>query len=351
MKQNKKSKPFMHEIMFPFRGNWNLIWVIQRYFKSSLSGITMQKLWNAIIAFVEMITGKAIVQSKPFVLRLEPTNICNLRCPRCSCGINTDPRKKGYIKLEDFRNILEENKRNTIILRLDGDGEPTLHPQIIEIIAIAKSFGLAVSMSTNLNTQISKDANGIIRSGLDRLIVPIDGITQISHEKYRVGGDLAQVKKNLINILNTKKQLGHKKPYVEVQFLDWGYNHDEIPLLRSEVRMLGVDKLEVITPDWAVTNKKANRHKPRRCFWLWSVLTIDWETNYHSCTNAWTLPWPRLNFKDISSNSFWNSDLMVEARRFNVNKFSKTISTDSGCHCNSCSDMLVINRPPNYVCE
>jgi organic radical activating enzyme len=351
MRQNNKSKLYLHEIMFPFQGNWNLIWVIQRYIISSLSGITWQRLGNAIRALIEMTTGKILVQSKPFVIRVEPTNICNLYCPRCSCGIKTDPRKKGYIKLDDYRNILEENRRNVIILRLDGNGEPTLHPQILELITIAKSFGFSVSISTNLNTQVCADAKGIISSGLDRLIVPIDGIKQTSYEKYRVGGDLAQVKKNLLNILNTRKQLGIKKPYIEVQFLDWGYNHDEIPQLRSEARMWGVDKLELINPDWAVTKIKANLQKPRRCFWLWTVLTIDWEMNYHSCTNAWTLPWPRLNFKDISSNSFWNSDLMVEARQYNIHKSSNCIATDSGCHCNNCSDMLVVNRPPNYVCE
>lgn len=344
-------RKFIHEILFPFRGNWNLVWVLQRYIKSSLSGITWQKFKNAVLAIIEMTRGKAIVRSKPFVLRIEPTNICNLRCPRCSCGINTDPRRKGYMKLDDFKNILEENIRDAIILRLDGNGEPTLHPQILEMIKVAKLLGYSVSMSTNLNTQICGDAKSIINSGLDRLIIAIDGVTQESYEKYRVGGKLVQVEKNLLNILHTRKNLGSSRPYVEVQFLDWGYNHDEASCLREKVRMWGVDKFEIIIPDWAVTNAKANSKKPRRCFWLWSVLTVDWETNYHSCTNAWTLPWPRTSFKDISSNNFWNSDLMVEARKYNISKLSKNIIEDHGCHCNSCSDMLVVDRPPSYVCE
>jgi len=311
----------------------------------------MGKMLNAIHAFAEMKIGKTRLSSKNFVLRIEPTNVCNLRCPRCSCGINTDPRKKGYIDLEDYKLILEENVKNAITIRLDGNGEPTLHPKIFEMIKIAKSYGYSVSMSTNFNTDCCEDVNRFIDSGIDRLIVCIDGSTQASHEKYRVGGSLSLVEERLVKLLQTRRRLYSKKPFVEVQFLDWGYNHDEIPDVRSKVHRWGADKFEAICPDWATTHAKANPNKPHRCFWLWGVLTVDWALNYHSCTNAWTLPWPRMNLKDVPSHEFWNHPVMIKARQYNIDKAADTIASDPGCHCNSCCDMLVIDRPPGYVCE
>lgn len=253
--------------------------------------------------------------------------------------------------MDDYKLVLKQNQRNAIIVRLDGNGEPTLHHKIFEMIKMAKSCGYAVSMSTNFNTDRCAETEKFINSGLDRLIVAIDGSTQDSYERYRVGGNLALVEKRLVDLLYIRKQRGSGKPFIEVQFLDWGYNHDDIPDMRRKVRMWGADKFEVIVPDWAVTNVQADPNRPRRCFWLWGVLTVDCALKYHSCTNAWTLPWPRLNLKNIPSHEFWNSDLMIEARKYNVDKSSDVIASDTGCHCNNCSDMLMVDRPPEYVCE
>jgi wyosine [tRNA(Phe)-imidazoG37] synthetase (radical SAM superfamily) len=351
MMKTSNPMPSSNNWLLPYRGNWNLPWVIQRYLRTSVSGLTVNKLVDATLAMIEMRLGKTRIKSKPCILRIEPTNLCNLRCPRCSCGIATDPRKKGYIAIDDYKLVLEQNRRNATIVRLDGNGEPTLHPEIFELIRIAKSYGYSVSMSTNFNPDCCNDVEKFIDSGLDRLIVPVDGDTQSTYEKYRVGGNLALVEKRLTDLLAARKKRRVKHPFTEVQFLDWGYNHNDIPQLKRKVRHWEVDKLEIVSPDWASTNAHANPLKPCRCFWLWGVLTVDWALNYRSCTNAWTLPWPRINLKDIPSHEFWNHSLMVQARQYNVNKSAEAIAFDKGCHCNSCSDMLVVNRPPEYVCE
>jgi len=344
-------KPAPHERLVPFRGNWNLPWVIQRYWKTSRSGFTPAKFLNAMMAMVEMRCGRTRVRSKPSVLRIEPTNVCNLKCPRCSCGIGTDPRPKGFIDLGGYREILEQNRRNAVIVRLDGNGEPTLHSSIFDMIAMAKDHGYAVSMSTNLNTDRSADSEAFIDSGLDRLIAAIDGSTQATYEKYRVGGSLALAEERLTALLDARKRRGGRTPFVEVQFLDWGYNHDDIPELRAKVGKWGADKFEVISPDWASTAAKAAPDRPRRCFWLWCVLSVSWQLEYRSCTNAWTLPWPKMGLMDVPTAEFWNHELMIEARRYNIDKSSQTIASDKGCNCNNCSDMLVVDRPPGYVCQ
>lgn len=351
MSQASAARRFLHEKLIPFRGNWHLPWVIQRYWKASRSGLTPAKLANAALAVMEMKLGRPVVRSKPSVLRIEPTNLCNLRCPRCSCGIGTDPRPKGFIDIDDYRLILDQNRGHAVFVRLDGDGEPTLHPRIFEMIRMAKSRGFAVSMSSNLNTELSGEVERLVDSGVDRLIVAMDGNTQASYERYRVGGRLALVEERLERLLAVRRRRGRRRPFTEVQFLDWDYNHHELPEVRRKVRLWGADKFEVITPDWAAHNVEADPEHPRRCFWLWAVLTVDWQLNYRSCTNAWTLPWPRLNLKDVPSREFWNHELMVAARQYNVDKSNELIASDRGCNCNNCSDMLVVNRPPGYVCQ
>ncbi|MBI3582259.1 MAG: hypothetical protein HY098_09355, partial [Nitrospinae bacterium] len=58
-----------------------------------------------------------------------------------------------------------------------------------------------------------------VESGLDRLIISIDGTTQETYEHYRVGGELQKVIEGTKNILTWKKKLRSKKPYVIFQFL------------------------------------------------------------------------------------------------------------------------------------
>jgi hypothetical protein len=347
----EKSHRSLREFLFRFRGAWDLTFTAQRYFRSSLSGVTPGKLANATRAVAEMRAGRIKVSSRPFVIRIEPANVCNLRCPRCSCGVGIDPRERGFLSLDDLELALEQNRENAILLRLDGNGEPTLNPKIFEMVSMAKGFGLSVSMSSNFCTSRSAQLADFIDSGLDRLIVAIDGDTQESYEKYRVGGELKLVEERVANLLELRRQRHSKRPIVEVQFLDWGYNHGEILAVRSKAQRWGADKFEVIVPDRPANAGLADPDKPRRCFWLWCVQTLDWALNYRACTNAWTLPWPRLNLRDCSSEEFWNSEAMHEARRYNVSKQSEVIARDKGCNCNDCSDMLVVDRPEGYVCR
>jgi wyosine [tRNA(Phe)-imidazoG37] synthetase (radical SAM superfamily) len=351
----KDRMPFLHELLFPYGGNWGLCWVAHRYFRTIWSGVTKRKLVNAAIAFKEMRFGRIQVKSKPLVLRIEPTNLCNLRCPFCVCGAKRDSRPKGFMSIEHYKQILEDNKETAMLVRLDGMGEPTLHKRIFEMIKMAKSYGYSVSMSTNFNTDICAKVEGFLDSGIDRLIVCIDGNTQASYEKYRVGGDLALVRERLVSLTRARKSYVNKGPFIEVQFIDLGYNHNEIPAMRRLVRQWGADKLQVVSPELSTQEATQKGHvnpsKPRRCYWLWSVLTVGWDLDYHACTNSWSLPWPRLNMQEVPSDEFWNHQLMLEARQYNINKSSECIASDSGCKCSRCVDMLCEELAGHYWCE
>lgn len=344
-------RPLRDAGFFSFRGNWHLPFIIWRYFRAARSGFTPGRMLNALVALAEMRLGRTRVCSRPFVLRVEPTNLCNLRCPRCACGLHTDPRKRGVMALEDYASILDQNRRYGMVVRLDGMGEPTLHPRIFEMIRMAKSYKFSVAMSTNFNTESCACFESLVACGLDRLTVAIDGSTQESYERYRVGGSLSLVEGRLRRLLDTRQRRASKTPLVEVQFLDWGYNHEEIPDLERRVRKWGVDRFTAIAPDWAIGHGHADPCRPRRCFWLWAVLTVDWDLNYLACTNAWTYSWPRLNLRDVPLREFWNHELMGTARRYNIAKSDRVIASDPDCHCNNCSDMLVVDRSPGEVCR
>jgi len=197
----------LHERLVPFKGPWHLPWIIERYFWAARSGFTARKLVNASMALAEMKMGRPRVRSRPFLLRIEPTNVCNLKCPLCLCGTGEDPRPKGMISIDDYKRIFEDTKQWAMITRLDGLGEPTIHPKIWELIRIAKSYGTSVVMHTNFNTPNCAHPEPILDSGIDRIVISVDGASQETHGRYRIGGDLETVLTRLRNLVNERKLL------------------------------------------------------------------------------------------------------------------------------------------------
>lgn len=342
----------MRPLRFPaFRGNWSTPWVAGRYAVEFLRNATPRKIANASLAMAEMKLARARTRSLPYVLRLEAASICTLQCPRCSTGLGIDPRPKGVLSLADLDHVIDQVRDHVVFVRFDGDGEPLLNPNITESIRRLKCAGMGVALSTHGNTEPEGGWQEFVDAGVDRVMVAIDGADQETYERYRYGGSLEVALDSLRQLTEAKARTSGPGPVIDLQFLDWGYNKPQIPAMRRIADEYGVDRLTVINPDLAAEHGEVDPLYPKRCFWLWAVLTVDWELRYHTCTNAWTYMYPHMTMRDVDVRTMWNSREMVEARRFNKDKSSDAIAGECDTLCNKCTDMLVVPRPPGYVCE
>ncbi|MGC8001083.1 radical SAM protein, partial [Salmonella enterica] len=77
--------------------------------------------------------------------------------------------------------------------------------------------GIYTATSTNAHYLTDEKAKKTVESGLDRLIISIDGTTQDVYEQYRVGGKLDKVLQGARNIVKWKKELNSSKPFVFFQ--------------------------------------------------------------------------------------------------------------------------------------
>jgi hypothetical protein len=326
-------------------------WILERHFRAARNAFTIRKLANAFLALVEMRRGLAAVRSSPVVLRIEPCNVCNLKCPLCACGRGSDPRRKGFMTVEDFSWMLDQVNRSAVIARLDGLGEPTLHPGIFDMVRLAKSRNVSVVMHSNFNTPACENPAPFIESGLDRLVISIDGATQETHSRYRVGGSLEKVCRRVEQLVRTRRELRSTSPLIEIQTVDFPFNRGGQTAIRKLAISLGADRYQVTEADRTTKSARINPRRPRRCPWLWTVVTVGWDLDYRACTNAWSYPWPRFNAREIPVSEMWNSHVMQEARRFNVNKGSREIMDDVGCKCSRCYEMLVAPLQGDYANE
>lgn len=115
---------------------------------------------------------------------IELTNICNLRCPHCPVGGKIPDKSKislpvladgvayhkGYISMEHFLQALQYVPE---WVNLQAHGESLLHPQIFELLAVAKAYGKKTIVNTNGLVITADMAKGMFESGLNAMEVSI----------------------------------------------------------------------------------------------------------------------------------------------------------------------------------
>jgi radical SAM protein with 4Fe4S-binding SPASM domain len=171
-------------------------------------------------------------------------NICNLKCPFCRTGNGVTPTsEKGLMTLESFRIILSKIEAHATFVCLFNWGEPFLNKNLLPMISMLHERGIPVHLDSNLTLRDFDDdeAEAIVRSGLSSLFASIDGVTQESYEKYRVGGSLERALGNLRRLVAARNRLGSETPGLIWDFYLNRYNEHEVEAAREVAKDIGVD--------------------------------------------------------------------------------------------------------------
>lgn len=182
-------------------------------------------------------------KGKPLTMSFEPTTACNLGCPECPSGLKIFTRPTGKMDLQFFKETLDQVSDTLMYGIFYFQGEPYLHPDFTEMIRYASKKKIYSITSTNAHFLTDERAKKTIESGLDRLIISLDGTTQEVYESYRRNGHIEKVLEGAKRIVAWKKKLKSKKPYVLFQFLVVRPNEhqvDEVKRLAKEIGMDGV---------------------------------------------------------------------------------------------------------------
>jgi radical SAM protein with 4Fe4S-binding SPASM domain len=179
---------------------------------------------------------------------VEPTNICNLKCPMCPSGNGEMKRRMGQLTFENFKKLLDDLGDYLIQVQLWNQGEPFLNKSFLDFVRYANKKGIMTHTSTNGHfIRTDEDAENLVKSGLDQLIFSMDGTNQESYEQYRVGGDYQLVMDTLKRITRAKHRLKSDKPLVELQFLVFKHNKDEIDQLITMSKRLELNRISFKT--------------------------------------------------------------------------------------------------------
>jgi len=183
----------------------------------------------------------------PMTISIEPTTACNLRCPECPSGLRAFTRPTGNLKSDFFKNTIDQLHGSLMYLIFYFQGEPYINPDFLDMVAYAGQKGIYTITSTNGHFLHDENAKKTIESGLNRLIISIDGTTQETYEQYRIGGRLSTVLEGAKNVVEWKKKLNSSTPHIIFQFLVVRPNEHQIDDLYRLAQEIGADEVKLKT--------------------------------------------------------------------------------------------------------
>lgn len=189
---------------------------------------------------------RLVMSYEPEIFQVETTTRCNLRCPLCS----THHLKRGYRDSDPqmFKEIQEHNRRLRYMC-LHLMGEPLLSPFLFEIIGFLKSKGVFTYFATN-GMLLQKKAGEILASGLDKISVSLDGITQEDLGRYRTHSDLQTVLRGIRALRAGREALGLSRPLIQIQTIMFPYNQPREEEIIQFLKDLGVDRIKLKRPSF-----------------------------------------------------------------------------------------------------
>jgi radical SAM protein with 4Fe4S-binding SPASM domain len=307
--------------------------------------LTIPRVWNGIKVlssyYITRITGKPIQWGLPISISFEPTTSCNLRCPECPSGLRSFSRPTGMLQEDFFQQTIDDIHRHLLYLIFYFQGEPYLNPSFLNMVKYASSKGIYTATSTNAHYLTEEAARKTVESGLDRLIISIDGTTQDVYQQYRVGGKLDKVLEGARNIIKWRKALNSKTPFVFFQFLVVKPNEHQMEDIKKMADEIGVDEVRFKTaqvydyekdPNQLIpVNEKFSRYRKNpdgsfrsknklanHCWKLWHANVITWDGLVVPCCFDKDAMHQLGNLRMQSFKEIWKND--------NYNQFRKELA-------------------------
>ncbi|MBI2470450.1 MAG: radical SAM protein [Planctomycetes bacterium] len=240
-----------------------------------------------------MILQRKISFDFPLRLNIEPTNYCNLSCSMCPRELN---RPFGYMTINLFKKIINESIQygKRLIVTINKDGEPLLHPELPAMIEYAKDKKTAYKINFYTNGILLTETKSLelIKSGLDAIHISIDAFTNETYKKVKNCQKLDVVEENVKKLIELKKKLHSKVPLVIAKIIHTPDTQNEIKPFVNKWRGIA-DFVEIGEfHTWDGTLYGSNQFNPNNqfkgitrypCTFLWYNPVILWDGRVTTC--------------------------------------------------------------------
>ncbi|MBI5541977.1 MAG: radical SAM protein [Bacteroidia bacterium] len=315
--------------------------------------IDFTRFWNLhklIFSYwISLITRKTKIWANPFAVSIEPTTNCNLNCAECPTGNNLLTRPLGKINTEIFHLIIDQIYKKTFYLNLYLQGEPFIHTQLTEMISYAIKKKMFVCVSTNGHFLDEATCDKLVKTGIQKIIISVDGATNETYNKYRKGGNLTMVTTGIKTLSESKIKQKTNLPLIVIQMLVNKYNEHEINAVKHLTEYYGANRLELKSmqiynnSNFLSSISKYNRYIKNnfgdlilkseiqnRCLRLWTNAVFTWDGNLIPCCYDKNANYIIGSIKDFDFETHWKNQKL---NSFRNNVLNNRKNIDICCNC------------------
>jgi len=197
--------------------------------------------FNYIKEFQEFKHDKDIIIKPEDVTRLvvDFSTHCQLKCSPCwtrgNCFNEYRNIRPNHMHPSTLKNIINQLPSLKLV-HVAKDGESLLNPWFSELLAMLSKYEVNL-ISANLNYLLKDHIYSILNSNVNLLVVSIDGASQETYSKYRIGGDFDKVVENIKRINYYK----NNQLKLRWQFVLFDFNLHEVDKAAKMAEDLGMD--------------------------------------------------------------------------------------------------------------
>jgi len=250
--------------------------------------------------------------SFPLNIDIESSSSCNIKCDHCFRQY-LDVPESALMQFEVYQKIVDECAEwKLFTLKFSMRGEPTLHPQIVDMVEYAKMKGIKeVWINTNGSMLTESLCKGLIKAGLDCLTISFDGLGEM-YESIRKPLIYSEMLDKLKLLSSLRKELSSQKPYLTAQTL-WSAIKDDPESYKNVMKDL-VDKISY-NIDFDFKDIHFEPDPDYVCYRLWQRLSITSKGNVLKCPSDFEQQEVLGNIKDHSIKYIWDTIQEEERNR------------------------------------
>lgn len=292
----------------------------------------------------------------PRYLDIELTNLCNFKCLMCPTGTGAHQRKKGLMSEVVFYKIVDEIKKYKTPLRFIRWGEPTLHPNLIKYLRVAKENGSLIHINTNGKLLDETIMRQLIDIPLDSIKFSFQGVDRKSYREMR---NMDYFDKLLAKVkMLYELRRGKAYPFIHISTTITYESKDQVKAFKDRVAKftdlvtVGRTKLEHIDPNMTKLSDQEKEtlmllkqqesivKKHTECPEVFDKLSIDCDGSVTACCGDYDNKMVVGNILENSLEELWVSDKMNFYRQMLAAMLHDELDL-----CRTCYDAMSLRLP------
>lgn len=217
-------------------------WRVIKYLSTITNYLTYGKIMNYLKYQNDLRKRKVTTSSFPPEITFQASAYCDSNCRLCPVGLGIKGPRRGFLKFDLFRKVIDEAREFLIGIDFADWGEPFLNSNIFSMIKYAEEKRIMTHASTNLHLFRDRDdLKRLLDCGLSFLTISLHGVSQETYEAYQPKRNFEVTVEKIRTLMCLEKQLKRKKPVINLAFAITKKNEHEIEKMRWFAKNLGVD--------------------------------------------------------------------------------------------------------------